>query len=110
MTQRIISHLPKLKSLVKSTPRKRRELLEKANLQFIKSIVECVKNVMSGNVQLKKKCKEKLKKYKSILRKIFNSEKKLKVKKEIIVQNGGAFLPALLAPVITILAERLLRK
>lgn len=110
MSQRVISHLPKLKTLVKLAPRKRRDLLEKANLQFIKSIVECVENVMSGNIQLKRQCKEKLKKYKSVLRKIFNSENKLKLKKEIIVQNGGAFLPALLAPVITILAERLLRR
>lgn len=109
MSQHVISHLPKLKSLIQLTPRKRRDLLEKANLQFIKSIVECVENVMRGNIQLKRECKDKLKKYKAILRKIFNSGNKLKVKKEIIVQNGGAFLPALLAPVITILAERLMR-
>lgn len=109
MSQRIITHLPKLELLIKSAPRKRRAQLQKANLQFIKSIVECVENVMSGNIQLKRACKEKLKKYKAILRKIFNSDNKLKVKKEIIVQNGGAFLPALLAPVITILADRLLR-
>lgn len=110
MTQHIISHLPKLKSLIKLTPRKRRDLLEKANLQFIKSIVECIENVMKGNIQIKRACKEKLRKYKAVLRKIFHSGNKLKVKKEIIVQNGGAFLPALLAPVITILAERLLRR
>lgn len=109
MSQHVVSHLPKLKNLIQSTPRKRRELLEKANLKFIKSIVECVENVMKGNIQLKKECKVKLKKYKTILRKIFNSQNKLKVKKEIIVQNGGAFLPALLAPVITILADRLMR-
>lgn len=109
MSQHVISHLPKLKSLIQLTPRKRRDLLEKANLKFIKSIVECVENVMRGNIQLKRECKDKLKKYKAILRKIFNSGNKLKVKKEIIVQNGGAFLPALLAPVITILAERLMR-
>lgn len=110
MSKRIISHLPKLKSLINLTPRKRRDLLEKANLQFIKSIVECIENVMSGNIQLKRECKQKLKKYQAILRKIFNSENKLKKKKEIIVQNGGAFLPALLVPVISILADRLLRR
>lgn len=110
MSHRIISHLPKLDKLIKVTPKKRQNLLEKANLQFIKSIVECIENVMSGNIQLKRECKEKLKKYKTILRKIFNSGNKLKEKKQIIVQNGGAFLPALLTPVISILVERLLRK
>jgi hypothetical protein len=110
MSQHVISHLPKLQSLIKLTPRKRREQLEKANLQFIKSIVECIENVMKGNIQLKKECREKLIKYKTVLRRIFHGSNKLKTKKEIIVQNGGAFLPALLAPVITILAERLMRK
>lgn len=109
MSKHVVANLPKLKSLIHLTPQKRRDQLEKANLQFIKSIVECVENVMKGNIQLKKECKDRLKKYKNILRKIFNSEKRLKVKKEIIVQSGGAFLPALLAPVITILAERLMR-
>lgn len=110
MIQRVISHLPKLETLIKLTPRKRRFLLEKANLQFIKSIVECIENVMSGNIQLKRKCKEKLKKHKSVLRKIFNSGNKLKAKKDIIVQSGGAFLPALLVPVISILAEQLIKR
>lgn len=110
MSQHVISNLPKLQNLIKLTPKKRRDLLEKASLQFIKSIVECVENVMRGNVQLKRDCREKLNKYKAILRKIFHSENKLKVKKQIIVQNGGAFLPALLTPVITILAEQLLRR
>ena len=84
--------------------------MEKANLQFIKSIVECVENVMKGNIQVKRECKEKLKKYKAILRKIFNSENKLRTKKEIIIQNGGAFIPTLLATVIPILVDRLMKK
>lgn len=96
MSQHVIAHLPRLQSLTKLTPRKRRDLLEKANLQFFKSIVECIENVMKGNIQLKKKCREKLLKYKTVLRRILHSGKKLKVKKEIIVQNGGAFLPALI--------------
>lgn len=110
MSQRLISHLSKLEKLIKAKPQKRRLLLQKGSLLFIKTIVECLENVMSGNIQLKRECKQKLMKYKTILRKIFNSENKLKTKKEIIVQNGGAFLPALLAPVISILAERLLRR
>lgn len=110
MSQHVIANLPKLQNLIKLAPQKRRKLLEKASLQFIKSIVECVENVMRGNIQLKKECRGKLNKYKAILRKIFHSENKLKVKKHIIVQNGGAFLPALLVPVITILAEQLMRR
>lgn len=109
MSQRVLADLPKLQSLINLAPQKRRAMLEKSTLKFIKSIVECIENVMKGNIHLESPCKEKLKKHKTVLRRIFNSGKQLKVKKNIIVQSGGAFLPALLAPVITILAERLLR-
>lgn len=110
MSRCVITHLSKLKELSKATPKNRRKLLEKANLDLIKSIVECVENVLKGNVTLKKKCKEKLSRYKTILRKIFSSENKLRAKKKLIVQNGGSFLPALLTPVITILAEQLMKR
>lgn len=109
MSKCVIKHLPTLQELATTTSNKRRKILQVASLQLIKSIVECIENVLKGNVTLKKKCVDKLKKYKTILRKIKNSGKKLKEKKNIIVQNGGAFLPALLAPVITVLAERLIR-
>ena len=110
MSKCVIKHLPVLKELAVTTPKKRRKLLEAANLELIKSIVECVENVLKGNVTLKKKCVDKLKKYKTILHKVFNSGKKLTHKKKIIVQNGGAFIPTLLASLIPILAERLLRR
>lgn len=102
MSKCVIKQLPKLSELAQARPKIRKQILEKANLVLIKSIVECIENVLKGNISLKKQCKEKFRKYKSILRKIFNAEKKLATKKQIIVQNGGAFLPALLAPVIAV--------
>lgn len=109
MSKCVITHLSKLKEIANSPPKKRKKLLEKANLQLIKSIVECVENVLRGNIRLKNENNVNLTKHKAILRKIFNSENKLRAKKKIIVQNGGGFLPVLLAPVISILTERLLR-
>lgn len=109
MSKYVIKHLPVLKELATTSSKKRRMILEDASLELIKSIVECIENVLKGNVTLKKKCVDKLKRYKTILRKIFNSGKKLEQKKKIIVQNGGGFLPALLVPLITVLAERLMR-
>lgn len=109
MSDCVFKHLSKLNAIAHAKPKIRKQILEKANLALIKSIVECIENVLKGNITLNKQCKEKLTKYKSILRKIFNAEKKLATKKKIIVQNGGAFLPALLAPVITVLADRYLR-
>lgn len=110
MSKCVIAHLPKLTELSKAKPKIRRALLEKANLDFIKSIVECIENVLKGNIELRKKCKDKLRRYKSILRKIFSSGNKLRAKKKLIVQNGGSFLPALLPPVISILADQLMKR
>lgn len=109
MSKCLFKQLPKLNELAQARPKVRKQILEKANLVLIKSIVECIENVLKGNISLTKQCKEKLKKYKGILRKIFGAEKKLATKKKIIVQSGGSFLPALLAPVITVLAEHYLR-
>lgn len=110
MSKCVIKHLPVLKELATTTPKKRRKLLEAANLELIKSIVECIENVLKGNVQLKKKCVEKLKRYKTTLHKIFNTTNKLSHKKKVIVQSGGGFIPVLLASLIPVLAERLFRR
>lgn len=110
MSQCVISQLFKLNELICAKPKDRKKLLEKANTKLIKSIVECIENVLKGNLRLKKQSSEKLRKHKSVLRKIYNSGKKLKEKKQIIVQNGGGFLPILLAPVVAALAERFISR
>lgn len=110
MSKCVIKNLPVLEERATTTSKKRRKILEDTSLELIKSIVECIENVLKGNVVLKKKCLNKLKKYKSILHKIFSTGQKLTQKKHIIVQNGGGFLPALLVPLITVLAEKLMRK
>lgn len=81
-------------------------MLKSSNFGLIKSIVECIENVLDGNVKLDKNRIKKLKKYKNQLRKIYTSGKKWTSKKKVIVQTGGAFLPALLVPIISALATR----
>lgn len=110
MSQCVIKNLPILKALATSPPKLRRMILEKGNLQLIKAIVECIENVLKGNIVLEKNSFEKLKKHKTALRKVTKAPNKLSEKKKVIVQKGGAFLPALLIPVMSVLAEKLLRK
>lgn len=109
MSKCVIKNLPALHELATTSAKNRRKILEKASLQLIKAIVECIENVLKGNVTLKKSNIKKLKSYKTTICKIFNTKKKLAEKKKAIVQSGGSFLPALLVPVISILAEKLLR-
>lgn len=110
MSDSVIKQLPKLKALAEAKPKERKKLLERTNLVLIKSIVECIDNVLRGNVRLTSAYKDKLRKYKNILRKINTTGTKLRHKKQVIVQNGGGFLPLLLAPVISVVAEHLIRK
>lgn len=108
MSQCVFAQLPLLDKLAKASPKERKKILEKANFELIKSIIECTQNVLNGNVELEDKCFIKLKKHKKILRRINSAKEKLKQKKEFIIQNGGAFLPALLSPIIGILLNRLI--
>lgn len=65
-----------------------------------------IENVLDGNVELDRPRMKKLKSYKNQLRKIYSSGRKWTSKKKVIIQTGGAFLPALLVPVISALASR----
>lgn len=109
MSKCVIKNLPILKAIATSPPKLRHALLENGNLQVIKAIVECIENVLKGNITLEENCFRKLKKHKSALRAVSRAPNKLTQKKKVIIQKGGGFLPALLIPIITVLAERLLR-
>lgn len=93
--------LPFLQLLHTSTPKKRKNILKKANKKLIKTLLECVYNTLKGNIPLKTNEKLKLKKHKSLLRKLCSKSKRgLNYKKKIIVQSGGGFLTAILGPLI----------
>lgn len=99
-------HAHVLKSLT-LLPRKEREiLLRYINLQLTRCICECAYNVLKGNVPLDSRQKEQLQKHADILRQLVRKGEKLGKKRKIIQTGGGAFLPALLGPVIaTVLAK-----
>lgn len=110
MSKCVIKNLPGLRILASAPPKLRRMILENGNLQLIKAIVECIENVLKGNIPIEESSLKKLKKHKSALGAVSKSPNKLSKKKNVIIQKGGAFLPALLVPVITVLAEKLLQK
>lgn len=104
----VYKQLPLLQILATATPKSRKKILKAANYQLIKAIVECVYNVLVGNVKVTPKRTEKLRKYKNILRKIHSkNNNKWTEKKSAIVQSGGSFLPLLLTPVISYLLDKI---
>lgn len=94
-------HLPVLKLLQTAKPKLRKNILSNCDLDVIRTISECVFNTLTGNIPLTESEKQKLIKFRAVLRKILNSQTGLKKKREIVVQCGGAFLPNLLRPIVT---------
>jgi len=74
--------------------------LTNCDIDLIKTILECVRNTLSGNIPLTKREIGDLKKFKTILRKLLRTSCKLQKKRKIIIQNGGSFLPVLLKPIV----------
>lgn len=93
-------HLPVLQLIQKAKPKLRKSILVNCELDLIKTLDECINNTLQGNIHLSDTEKAKIKKFKSILRKIHQSTGGLNKKREILVQNGGAFLTHLLAPIV----------
>lgn len=110
MSECVIKNLSLLDKLAKAKPTERKKILGSASLQLIRSIVECIENVLKGIVKLKNECLNKLKRHKKVLRAVYLVGSKLRDKQKVIVQSGGAFLPILLTPIISILAEKLLNR
>lgn len=94
-------HLPILTLVKDAKPKLRKTILLNCDLSLIKTINECVYNTLLGNIPLNDSEKEKLKKFKTVLRKILKTDACLKKKRKVILQSGGSFLPTLLAPIVT---------
>lgn len=111
-SRRIISqkHTDILRALYQLNPQQRKALLQKADLQLVRYICECALNVLQGNIPLTKSQKSRLRKHANVLRKLVKSSDNFSEKKKIIVQRGGGFLPALLAPLIGTILSNLISK
>lgn len=109
MSEVVVKNLPILDILTRSNSVSRQKILKKADFALIKAIVECVLNVLNGNIHIESGRMKKLKKYKNTLRKLSAPGKNWSLKKKVIVQSGGSFLPLLLTPIVTSLID-LIRK
>lgn len=123
-------HAAFLNALCHASKEQQRALLRTADESLVKCICECALNVLHGVVALKNGVKNRLKRYENVLRQLApwatarqrggggngriggaaRKRRKFnwKAKKRLMMQKGcGAFLPLLLAPIITSLVSRL---
>lgn len=94
-------HLPALRLVQFAKPKLRKSIIANCDLELIKTILECIQNTLNGNFKLTPAEASELKKFKSVLRKILNTPGNLNSKRDLILQNGGSFLPILLKPIVT---------
>lgn len=106
MSARLKRNLDFLRVLQKANPKQRKGILENGNKDLILCLCEVIDNILRGNVNLNSKQKKDLGKYKKVLRQLIDKKLGVAKKRKLFVQKGG-FLPAVLAPAITIAATLL---
>jgi len=106
--QRLRDNLDFLTLLAKAKrPEKRRNLLEVATAEQLRTIIDCIKNVLySDKIPLTSKDKRALKKHKSVLITLANKRLPAETRRDLLCQRGG-FLPALIPPILAVVGSLL---
>ena len=107
MAQRLRKNHDFLKLLVKCTPAQRKAILKEADDSLVRTICECLFNVLKETVPVSKPAKRKLLKHKKALTTLAEKSNPLNKKKQILVQHGGNFLSVLLPRVLRVLSSLL---
>ena len=80
-----------------ATLKLRKAIVSNCDRELVHSICECVLNVLNGKVRLSDCVARKLRKHRTVLRKVADKRVHLLGKKKLIVQRGGFLLPLLSA-------------
>ena len=105
MSARLKKNFDFLRVLRKANVKQKKALIESANKDLILCICEIVDNILAGTVKLSTKQKKDLTRYKRTLRQLIDRKVSIKRKKEIITNQKGGFLPAVLGPILGIAAS-----
>ena len=105
MAQRLRKNHDFLKLLVKCTPAQRKAILKVADDALVRTICECILNVLKETVPVSKPTKRKLLAHKKSLIALAEKSTPIERKKKILVQHGGSFLSVLLPPVLRVLSS-----
>lgn len=108
MSANVKRHMALLEFLKVAPPKICKIILENADNNLVLAICEICLNFCQGNIKCHRQCYNKLKKFKRPIYKLANTKKKkthFKQERNILSQNGGGFLPLLLAPALYGLTE-----
>lgn len=89
-------------------------ILKTGDPNLIHTVCEIAHNLLCGNVKLSPKRRRFLEKYKRELRQISCPKRSVALKRKLLIQKGGGFLPVLLGSilsgVVSTLADKYLKK
>ena len=105
MAQRLRKNHDFLKLLAKCTPAQRKAILKVGDEALVRTICECILNVLTETVPVSKPAKRKLLVHKKSLIALAEKSTPLHKKKRILVQHRGNFLGVLLPPVLRVLSS-----
>ena len=105
MAQRLRRNHDLLKLLAKCTPAQRKAISKEADDALVKTICECVLNVLKETVPVSKPAKRKLLAHKKSLIALAEKSTPVNKKKKILVQQGGNFLCVLLPQLLRVLSS-----
>jgi len=100
--KRIKSNFHHLQVLKTANPQLRKAIIKNCNSELVKTISECVLNVLRNNLQLTACQKKRLQKFKSPLRALADKRVSISSKKRLLNQRGGFLVPLLCAILPTI--------
>ena len=109
MSKNIKKNLPMLIVLHSSSKAEKKELLKHLKPDTIKAICECSINIINRNLKVSDQEERKINRNRDKIRELVNPKTSQKKRKEILLQERGAFLASLLAPVLWILVGPLLK-
>jgi len=103
MAPAVKTHKAVLQVLQSAKPKLRKAILENSDRALVFAICEICDNLLRGNIPLSESHKTKLKRHRDKIRRLAQKGEGWQVKKKALVQTGGAFLPALLSIISTVL-------
>lgn len=82
----------------------RNSIISNCNKEQILAVIECILNVLNGNIQIDNTTLQKLRPFNKTFKKLLDKKTGLKIKRKIIVQKGG-FLQFLIPAIVSGIAS-----
>jgi hypothetical protein len=107
MTKLLRKYYSQLETLNECSSCEKAHFLKNCSNDFIYCLCEISNNLLIGNIPVDNRRRDKLYHFRHTLRRLARKDVPLNLKRRKLVQEGGALLPLLLPPLLTIAAELL---